>query len=297
MRSLSSRIRTAVWTSILALVLTVFAGAIWSALLVSNLMTIPTIPWAVIVMALLLWVTWQYLNGKWSPRSTAYARHRYLRANSVSGRIFAWALLAGLLSIVALTGFWIVLFQLVTTRGNTLPDFSTYSLLTVAPILVMASIVGAVTEEAGFRGYLQVVLERNFGGPIAIVIAALMIAPGHGLTQGFAWSTLLFYFFVDVMFGVTAYLTNSILPGIVVHTLGLLTFFTLVWPYDTTRRLGGAAGTDAWLWVHSAQAVIFAALAIAAFRHLAKINRRARTSGVSSARTRQSTLQHTNVPS
>jgi hypothetical protein len=45
---------------------------------------------------------WQYLNGKWWPRSTSAARRRYLRANPVSGQVFAAALLAGVLSIVAL---------------------------------------------------------------------------------------------------------------------------------------------------------------------------------------------------
>src|ERR1700731_2963466 len=98
---------------LLALVLTMVAGGVWSALLVANLATSPAIPWAVVVMGLILWLVWQYLGGRWGPRSTAEARRRSLRANPVSRQVFAWALAAGLLSIAALTGFWIVLFQLV----------------------------------------------------------------------------------------------------------------------------------------------------------------------------------------
>jgi len=138
-------------------------------------------------------------------------------------------------------------------------------------VLVMASIVGAVTEEAGFRGYLQVVLEREVGGPAAIVIASVVIAPGHGLTQGFVWPTLVFYFFVDVMFGVTAYLTKSILPGIAVHAIGLLAFFTLIWPHDAARRLISESGADIWLWMHVVQVLVFTPLAILAFRRLAQV--------------------------
>ena len=139
----------------------------------------------------------------------------------------------------------------------------------------MASVVGSVTEEAGFRGYLQVALERDVGGIAAIVIAALVIAPAHGLTQGFLWPVLLFYFLVDVMLGVTAYLTKSILPGIVVHAIGLMTFFTLVWPNDSTRRAVATFGSaDAWFWVHCAQAVVFGIMAFAAFRHLAEVTSR-----------------------
>lgn len=271
MRSLSRRILTMVGFGILALFLTIFVQGIWSILLITNLTTSPTIPWAVIVMALLLWLIWQYVNGRWGPASTSEARRRYLRARPISREIFTWALVAGMLSIVALTGFWIVLCQLVKVPGNTLPNFSNYPLLTVVCVLVMASIVGAVTEEAGFRGYLQVVLEREVGGLAAIVIAALAIAPGHGLTQGFVWPTLLFYFFVDVMFGVTAYLTKSILPGIAVHTIGLLTFFTLVWPHDAARHLVSKGGADIWFWIHIVQVLIFTPLAILAFRRLAQV--------------------------
>jgi membrane protease YdiL (CAAX protease family) len=103
--------------------------------------------------------------------------------------VFLWALAAGILAIVALSGFWIVLFQLVQSPGNALPEFSRYPWLTVALTLVMAALVGAVTEEAGFRGYFQSFLERELSAPAAIVIAALALAPGHGLTQGFVWST------------------------------------------------------------------------------------------------------------
>jgi membrane protease YdiL (CAAX protease family) len=283
MHSLASRMVRVVWSGILAFGLTVLAGGIWSALILINLVTSPAIPWAVVVMALVLWLMWQYLDGKWWPASTSQARHRNLRGRPVSPQVFAWTLVAGVLSIVALAGFWIVLFQLVKAPGNVLPDLSRYPPLTVALVLVMASLVGALTEEAGFRGYLQVVLEREFGGPAAIVIASLAIAPGHAMTQGFVWSTLLFYLFVDVMFGVMAYLTQSILPGIVAHTIGLLTFFTLVWPHDAGRRLASAGGADAWFWGHAAQAIIFTVLAILAFRHLAKVTEYEHVSQTSNA--------------
>ncbi len=269
--SLARRISTVVWSGALALFLTIFVQGIWSALLVANLTTSPAIPWSVIAMALLLWLVWQYLNGRWGPARASESRRRHLRARAIPREVFIWSFVAGMSSIVALTGFWIILFQLVKVPGNKLPDFSSYPLITVALVLVMASIVGAVTEEAGFRGYLQSVLEREIGGPTAIVVAALVLTPGHGLTQGFVWPTLLFYLFVDVMFGVTAYLTKSILPGIMVHTIGLLTFFTLVWPHDAARRLVSEGGADIWFWIHAAQVLVFTPLAILAFRRLAQV--------------------------
>jgi len=279
MRSLSGRIMAVAWSGILSLLILVFGAGVWAALVARNLRTSPAVPWAVPVMALVLWLMWLYLGGKYWPRSTSQARRRYLRANPVSAQAFGWALLAGAMSIAAFAGYWIVMFQLVKMRGNLLPDFSRYPLPTVALMIVMASLAAPLTEEPAFRGYCQVILEREFRGPIAVVISSVLFALAHGPTQGFLWPKLLFYFLVGVAFGATAYLTNSILPAIPVHFLGLLIFFTLVWPHDANRRLLWEGGGDAWFWIHAAQTIIFTALAILAFLRLARVTECMRTVG------------------
>lgn len=259
-----------IWFGILAFLITVLTGGIWTLLLVSNLMVSPQIPWAVAVMSFFLWGMWQYLGGSGRPRSTSVARHTYLRANPVSSLVWGWALLAGMLGVGAMCLGWIVLFQLVKLPGNVLPDYSKYPFLTILITLIMASLVTSVAEEASFRGYFLVKLERQFSAPVAIVIAALVIAPAHGLTQGFMWPTLLFYFLVDLMFGALAYLTNSILPGIVIHTVGLFIFFTLIWPNDPNRTQLSSGGADGWYWTQLGLTVALIALAILAFRQLKK---------------------------
>jgi membrane protease YdiL (CAAX protease family) len=265
-------------TALFALALSMFAGGLWGGLLVANLRTSPSIPWAVVVMAPLLWLMWQYLGGRWWPRSTSETRWRCLRARSVARRVFAWSLIAGGLSIVSLTGLWIVLFQLVKVHGNRLPEFSDYPIVTVVLVIGMASLVASIAEEAGFRGYLQGMLETKIGGPMAILIGSLVMEPGHGLTQGFAWPTMLFYLLVDVMLGTAAYLTNSILPGVVIHAVGLVVFFSLIWPNDPTRRSIEIGQTDSWFWIHVAQTIVFAVAAILAFRYLARVTKLARVS-------------------
>jgi membrane protease YdiL (CAAX protease family) len=271
---LSRRFVVIVGFGALALVLTAVVGGIWTALLTVNLATSPAIPWAVAVMGLLLWLLWSYLGGAGWPRGTAEARRHSLRARRVPSRVFLWAVGAGLLAIVALAGLWIVLFQLAHLPARALPDYSKYPFVTVALVLVMASLVGAVTEEAMFRGYFQGILEGTVGGAVAILITALVMAPEHAQTQGFVWPTLLFYLVVDVMLGATALLTKSILPGIVTHSIGLLAFFTLVWPGDVIRQVVGGGTTELWFWLHGAQTLVFAVLAILAFIHLARISRR-----------------------
>jgi len=269
-----SRFLLMLGTAVAALVLTTFVSGIWAALVVVNLQRNPIAPWSTVVMAVLLWVMWQYAGGRWWPRKTSHLRRAHLRANPVSGRVFTTAVVAGAFSLTALTGIWIVLFQTGLMRGNQLPDFSRYPTLTVVAVLVMASLVGAFAEEAGFRGYLQVVLEREFSAPVAIAIAAVALAPGHGITQGFAGPTVLFYLLVDVMLGVTAYLSHSVWPGVAIHASGLLIFFVLVWPFDSLRPLGENALTDWWFWLHVVQAAVFSWLSILAFRRLANVVRK-----------------------
>jgi membrane protease YdiL (CAAX protease family) len=156
-------------------------------------------------------------------------------------------------------------------KGNVLPEFSRYPLLVVVLIIVMASFTGAALEEAAFRGYVQGALESRLGGPVAILVTALMMLPAHGLTQGFGVPTIVFYLCVDAMLGLLAYLAQSIVPGVMVHAVGLAVFFSLIWPFDSGRRIIGSEGPDAWFWIHVVQALVGMVLSVLAFRRLALI--------------------------
>lgn len=270
---MSSTILRAVGLGILALMIALVPGGIWTSLLITNLRVSPTIPWAVLVMGAFLWALWRYLGGWGPPRANSAIRHRLLRATAIPPPIFGWAIVAGMLSVIALAGFWIVLLQLVKAPVHNLPDFSKYPLLTVATVIVMACVVSSLPEEAAFRGYFQSFLEQRLPAAGAIILSSLVLAPGHCATQGFVWPVVLFYFLVDSMLGTMAYLTKSILPSVVVHFLGLLIFFTLVWPQDGTRPFVRDAGTGQWFWIHLAQLVVCGLLALLSFSRLARLTR------------------------
>lgn len=198
------------------------------------------------------------------------------------------AFIAGVLATIALAGYWIVFCQLVRTSPNVLPDISGYPLLIVVLVLGMSSLVSPIVEEIGFRGYCQKILEREFGGPVAVTISSVLFMLAHA-NYGWFWSKLLVYFLAGVVFGSIAYLTNSILASIPVHIVGDLIFFTLVWPHDTSRRLVAEGGADGWFWIHFAQAAIFTALAFFGFRRLARDSgRRASNTQVETSRQPQS---------
>ncbi len=258
--------------AILGIFIAMFGQGIWSAILVINLKTTPSIPWAVAVMLVLLWLMWQYLGGRWWPRSNSEARRRSLRANLVSRRVFAWAMLSGALSLVALSAYWIVMSQIVRVPSSVLANMSSYPFLTTVSMVVTGSIVSPLLEQAGIWGYCQVMLEGEFSGPVAVVLTAILFAIlPHPPMHAVLWPKLIFYFLTGAMLGVTAYLTKSILPGLTVHIVGLLTFFVLVFPRDTTRRLVSEGGADGLFWIHVAQAIVFTALTTLSFVHLASV--------------------------
>jgi membrane protease YdiL (CAAX protease family) len=259
-----------VWTGLFAVAFTGVVSGVWAGLLIANLRLTPTVPWAVVPMALVLWAAWSLLGGQWGFRRSKAARAAYLRAGPLPTATMLWAVAAGLLAIVALAGFWIVLHALVRTPTNPLANLSQYPLFTIVVALAMAAISGGVSEEAGFRGYFQGTLEKHGLGWGAVVIAALVMAPVHAQTQGFVWPNLVFYLLVDGMLGALAYLTKSIRPGVVVHAIGLFVFFAIVWPRDAARPMLSASGDHAWFWLHVAQTVVFAALSLAAFVRLAR---------------------------
>jgi len=268
-RSMVARGLSLIGFCFLALAIAVVAGGIWSVLLITNLRSSPAIPWSVLAMAIVLWLMWSYLSGKGWPRSTSDARRRYLRANRRSARTYTWSFVAGVLSVIALAGYWIVLFRLVKMPPNALPDVSQYPRMTVALMILMGALVAPFMEEAGFRGYLQVALEQEFRGSVAVIVSSLLFAAAH-FSQGILWPKLLVYFLVGLAFGTTAYLTNSTLPAIPPHMVGDLIFFILVWPHDAARQLVRSSGTDNWFWIHVAQAIIFTGLAVWAFYRLAR---------------------------
>jgi hypothetical protein len=62
---------TLAWLGIIAMVLNVAVNGVWTALLIANVRTTPAIPWAVLAMAIILSLLWQYLNGRWAPAKTS----------------------------------------------------------------------------------------------------------------------------------------------------------------------------------------------------------------------------------
>src|SRR5262249_52816209 len=137
------------------------------------------VPWAVPLTAMYLWGLWQYLRGAGWPRSTAEARRRSLRANRLSGEIWGAALLAGILGIATLVLFLRGLNRMVRLPQEHVPDLSQVPLVALFFILLTGSAVAGIVEEAAYRGYLQVPIERRHGPVVAILVTGMLFGFAH----------------------------------------------------------------------------------------------------------------------
>jgi membrane protease YdiL (CAAX protease family) len=259
-----------------ALAITFVPQGIWSALIVLNLRTTPQIPWAVGVVAVALWLVARYLRNRNRSTSAAAGRHAAPRAVTVSRPVLLWAWTAGACGLVALAGCWVVLASFVRMPGSVLPALSGVPWWTVALAVGTGAAISPLCEQAGLWGYWQVALEQRYSGTVAIVVTAIVfgILP-HPPAAAPLWPKVAFFFMTGLLFSTTAYLSDSVLPGLAVHMVSLLTFFVLVWPLDPQRPLVGVDGANGWLWLHIAQTVVFSIAAVWALRRLRTVSRTA----------------------
>jgi membrane protease YdiL (CAAX protease family) len=106
--------------------------------------------------------------------------------------------------------------------------------VTLFLLLMMASIVAGVTEEAAFRGYMQTPIERRYGVVAAILVNGTMFGLLHFSNHPGAVLTMLpYYIAVAGVYGGLTWATDSILPALVLHAGGDVFSLTRLW---TTGR-------------------------------------------------------------
>lgn len=243
-----------------------------------NMRFFTAVPWAAVLIALYIWLFWCYLAGVGPPSSTAAERRAALRANALPAKLWAWSLLAGALGIVALVLGLRLLNRLVLLPQQELPDLSHVPFYTIATLLLVAAPVAGIIEEASFRGYMQGPIERRLGIVPAVLITGTMFALAHLDFTPILWP---YYVAVAAIYGATAYLTNSILPAIVLHSFGNLYSNFDIWlrgraewqAPSGSAELIWRTGADMSFWTTAAAFVSATILAFFAYWGLARAAR------------------------
>jgi membrane protease YdiL (CAAX protease family) len=264
--------------ALVAFAITAIGQGLWGVMVMANIKLTPAIPWAAAIMPVILAGLAAFLAGRIGPKAGAAARRALVPLAPVSGRAWFWSLTTGVIGIVALAALWTVLASMVRTPPNVLPDVSGVPPITLAATLLVSIVAAPLTEEIAFRGYAMGLIGRHFGPIGAIAISSVLFAAAH-LTQGLYASKLLVYLLVGLALAITVWRTGSLLPAMVVHCFGDLTFFTLVWPHDAGRRLITEGGADAWFYASLAGLMVFSALWFLALRQLLAATRKLAPAG------------------
>lgn len=258
------------------------AGSIpWAVLVTGNMRYLPAIPWAVPVMAIYLWIFWKYVRGAGWPRSTAESRGALCRAHRVPANAWGPALMAGALGLAALVLLLKVMNRMVALPAQQNPDLSRLSAVSIAMMVIMSALVAGVAEESAFRGYMQGPIERRYGPVTAILITGTLFGFAHFTHPEVSLILMPYYITVAAIYGSLAYLTNSILPGLVLHTAGnilgtidLLARGKSEWQTPAAPSpLIWVSGPDASFWLNLLGFLAVGGAACAAYASLAKICR------------------------
>jgi membrane protease YdiL (CAAX protease family) len=95
---------------------------------------------------------------------------------------------------------------------------------------LMGSLVAGICEERGFRGYIQVALEKLYGRRSAILLTSMVFTLLH-LGKAWSWYLIPMIFLTSVLLGILASRTGSLIPCIIAHTLFDIINFSYWWSH------------------------------------------------------------------
>jgi len=223
----NERLRVAwAWAApiLLGLLVTAAGLAPWLVMAPLNARIHPEIPWAAAATLawLVIYIAW--LNGAGPPSRWKAARRYRLRLWRSDSNGWSREGIGVTLALMGAIGVLTVLWILIGAPERP-PDLSRYPTTAyIVSVAVIGALISGVTEEAGYRGYMQRGLERFGAGP-ALVVTAVVFALMHGVH---GLSTLLLLgpgiFIAGIIYGLLARHTGSIVPGMLVHFLGDFAF-------------------------------------------------------------------------
>lgn len=186
-----------------------------------NLRFLPIVPWAIVPMAIYLGVYWAFISGAIGPKDSAVTRRESLRAHRLPAPVWAAALVTGLVGFGGVLALTAVMARLIAMPSGQIVTPSAMPAATAITLLMMASVVAGVTEEAAFRGYMQSPIERQYGLGTAILVNGTLFGLLHFPNHPSAVAVMLpYYIAVAAVYSGVTWAANSILPAVALHVGG-----------------------------------------------------------------------------
>ena len=224
-----------IWNKVPLILRAIILGFVISTIGVmswSLLATLIPVPWSFILMIGVLWVFIKYFSGSWRTERTGAFRKENFRLTGLSSKVWLLSIIAAIMIVLIEQSGLVVTFRLIDFPADRFSE--EYSFLVNVPlwaawlVIVMISAVAGICEEIGFRGYMQVPLEKRYGPLAAISVVSVIFVLAH-LHQAWSGPIIIQIFFISVLFGSIAYYSNSLIPGIIAHFIMDICNFSFWW--------------------------------------------------------------------
>ena len=200
--------------------ITVYAIGEFSSLIAVG--SIP-FPFSVIALFLTLFLYLGYFSGRLGKKDSLSVRFRAenFRSISLSKNVWWWGVLAALVFVVVQQSMFVVTFRIFEYKPEVMLTFQ-HQIRDLPRELwwfyaIVSALIAGIAEEVGFRGYMQIPLEKKYKPWIANTTVSVIFLLFH-LNQ--AWAEPSMYgilFLSSILIGMLVMASNSLIPGIIAH--------------------------------------------------------------------------------
>lgn len=223
-------------------------------------------PWSLLAFLGVIWILCKYFSGSWWPRETSKARSHSIRTVSMPARLWKISLLASFLLVILVQSGFVFTFRIIEYPADMMTSEYSFDEMPTweAWLFILVSAMAAgIFEEMGFRGYAQVPLEERYGPVAGITLVSILFLLSH-LTQGWIAPLIFHVFAGSVLYGILAFSSGSLVPGMIAHTIIDVFMFSYWWSDVAgtfNRQPVGVAGIDLhfilWTTIFVASSVLF----------------------------------------
>ncbi len=203
-------------------------------LISKNIKIQPTIPWALAVGLIYIWLFWSFVSGKGKPFPSSPSRKRLSRSNLMRPNVKKWAYISGVPFSITLIAFSFLGYFLAVVplqQVQLLTALKSIPILTSISLIFLVALVTGVVEETALRGYMQKIIEERYTPLVAILFVAFVFTSIHFLPLP-VWPL---FILGSIGWGYLAYFSNSIIPGIIFHTI--IDFVGFLWGMQNIDKL------------------------------------------------------------
>ena len=190
-------------------------------------------PFSLIVLFLILFLYLNYFSGRLGIKGPLSVRFRTenFRDIRLSGEVWRWAILGALIFVVIQQSMFVVTFRIFEYDPDVMVTFQLgdHPSWLLWFFSIASALIAGISEEVGFRGYMQVPMESKYKPWVANTIVSVIFLLFH-LNQGWAVPSMFPILFVSsILIGMLVIASNSLLPGIIAHFVVDIFNFSYWW--------------------------------------------------------------------